>query len=79
MLYLIKTGCQWRMIPRDFPPYNTVYYYFRKWKKEGVFEDMIDTLREKVRVSMRRETLRASASWTLEALRRLTMLTATGE
>lgn len=30
MLYLIKTGCQWRMIPKDFPPYNTVYYYFRK-------------------------------------------------
>ena len=55
MLYLIKTGCQWRMIPKDFPPYNTVYYYFRKWKNEGVFEDIMDTLRETVRVSMERE------------------------
>ena len=55
MLYLIKTGCQWRMIPKDFPPCNTVYYYFRKWKNEGVLEDMMDTLREKVRVSMGKE------------------------
>ena len=55
MLYLIKTGCQWRMLPKDFPPYNTVYYYFRKWKNEGVFEDIMDTLREKVRLSMGRE------------------------
>ena len=55
MFYLIKTGCQWRMIPKDFPPYHTVYYYFRKWKNEGVFEDIMDTLREKVRVSMGRE------------------------
>ena len=40
MLYLIITGCQWRMIPKDFPPYNTVYYYFRKWKNEGALEDI---------------------------------------
>jgi putative transposase len=55
MLYLIKTGCQWRMLPKDFPPYNTVYYYFRKWKNEGVFEDVMDSLRELVRRSMGRD------------------------
>ena len=55
ILYLIKTGCQWRMLPKDFPPHDTVYYYFRKWKNEGVFEDIMDTLREKVRLSMGRE------------------------
>lgn len=38
--YLLKTGCQWRMLPKDFPPYNIVYYYFSKWKNEGVFEDL---------------------------------------
>lgn len=38
MLYLIKTGCQWRMLPKDFPPYNMLDYYFRKWKNEDVFE-----------------------------------------
>lgn len=55
ILYLIKTGCQWRMLPKDFPPHDTVYYYFRKWKNKGIFEDIMDTLREKVRLSMGRE------------------------
>ena len=32
------------MLPRDFPPYNTVFYYFNKWKWEGVFEEPMDTL-----------------------------------
>ncbi|GIV57688.1 MAG: DDE transposase [Rhodothermaceae bacterium] len=32
LFYLAKTGCQWRMLPRDFAPWTTVYYYFRKWK-----------------------------------------------
>ena len=41
ILYLVKTGCQWRMLPRDFPPYNTVFYYFNKWKWEGVFEELM--------------------------------------
>ena len=38
--YLLKTGCQWRMLPKDFPPYNLVYYYFSKRKNEGVFEEL---------------------------------------
>ena len=46
--YINKTGCQWRMIPKDFPPYNLVFYYFTKWKREGVFEDIMDTLRKKL-------------------------------
>ena len=37
--YLLKTGCQWRMLPKEFPPHNTVFYYFNKWKNEGVFEE----------------------------------------
>ena len=36
ILYINKTGCQWRMLPSDFAPWQTVYYYFRKWKLEGV-------------------------------------------
>ena len=40
-LYINKTGCQWRMIPKDFPPYNLVFYYFTKWRREGVFEEKI--------------------------------------
>lgn len=50
ILYLVKTGCQWRMLPKDFAPWNTVYFYYRKWKNEGHFEEILDLLRNKVRV-----------------------------
>ena len=49
IMYLVKTGCQWRMLPKDFPPYNTVFYYFNKWKWEGVFEELMETLHMEVR------------------------------
>lgn len=49
ILYINKTGCQWRMLPLDFAPWQTVYYYFRKWKLEGVIEDTMDTLHALVR------------------------------
>ena len=55
ILYINKTGCQWRMTPKDFPPHNIVFHYFTKWKREGVFEDIMDTLRERLRVALGRE------------------------
>ena len=55
IMYLVKTGCQWRMLPKDFPPYNTVFYYFNKWKLEGVFDELMDKLHVKVRELMGRE------------------------
>lgn len=55
IMYMVKTGCQWRMLPKDFPPYNTVFYYFNKWKLEGVFEELMDTLHVAVRKQMGRE------------------------
>ncbi len=55
ILYVNKTGCQWRMTPKDFPPHSIVFYYFTKRKREGVFEDIMDTLREKLRVALGRE------------------------
>lgn len=51
LLYLVKTGCQWRMLPRDFPHWSAVYYYFKKWKESGLFEDILDKLNEKERKS----------------------------
>ena len=44
ILYINKTGCQWRMLPSDFAPRQSIYYYFRKWKLEGVFEEMMYAL-----------------------------------
>lgn len=50
ILYLVKTGCQWRMLPGDFAPWKTVYYYFSIWKKGEIFEIIHEALVEKVRV-----------------------------
>jgi putative transposase len=49
LLYLHKTGCQWEMIPHDFPHYSTVYYHFRRWEKKGVWERINDRLRRQIR------------------------------
>ncbi len=50
ILYLVKTGCQWRMLPGDFAPWKTVYYYFSVWKKAEIFEVIHEALVEQVRV-----------------------------
>ena len=49
IFYLVKTGCQWRMLPYDFAPWNTVYYYYRKWRNNGFIEEVHETLRDIVR------------------------------
>lgn len=48
--YLVKTGCQWRMLPLDFPKWQLVYYYYSKWSDLEVFDLLLSRLREKVRV-----------------------------
>lgn len=49
ILYVDRTGVQWRYLPHDFPPWETVYRYFAKWAKEGVFAQLNGLLRELVR------------------------------
>lgn len=55
LLYVAKTGCQWRMIPHDFPPWDAVYDHFRRWKRDGTLERLHDTLRIQVRLAEGRE------------------------
>jgi len=50
ILYLLKTGCQWRMLPSNFPHWQLIYYYFTKWKRDGTFECLNEVLRDKIRV-----------------------------
>jgi transposase len=38
-IYLVKTGCQWRMLPKKFPKWESVYYYYRKWASLDIFEE----------------------------------------
>lgn len=56
ILYLVKTGCQWRMLPSDFPGWKIVYYYFSAWKKSSIIEQIHEALVERTRkVSGRNE------------------------
>ena len=49
ILYSLRSGCQWRMLPTDFVPYQTVYHYFWTWRRAGVWERMHDSLRGDLR------------------------------
>ena len=49
LFYWERTGCQWRLIPADFPNWTSVRYYFDKWTKDGTWVRINDTLRRKVR------------------------------
>jgi transposase len=54
ILYVLRTGCQWRSLPHDFPPYVTVFDYFRRWRRSGVWEQANQALREQLRERMGR-------------------------
>lgn len=47
--YILVTGAQWRMLPREYPPWQTVYTYFRDWSKDGTWQRIHDTLRARSR------------------------------
>ena len=52
VLYVVRTGCQWRQLPRDFPKWRTVYTVFWRWRKAGVWEHVHNALRRMVRQSV---------------------------
>jgi len=49
VLYLVKTGCQWRLLPHDFPPHDTVWSFYRRAKESGLWEKIMDALVKKTR------------------------------
>ena len=49
IFYILRSGCQWRMLPQELPPYQTVYDYFWHWRRAGVWERIHDTLRGDLR------------------------------
>ncbi len=55
VLYVVRTGCPWRMLPTNLPPWQTVYGYFRRWKKNGLGERINEALVKKVRVKQGRQ------------------------
>ncbi len=49
VLYLSRTGCSWRQLPHDFPPWGTVHFYYRCFRLDGTWEKIHDRLRSRVR------------------------------
>ena len=50
LLYFARSGCQWRMLPRDFGPWPTVHHYYRLWRRDGTLQQIHDALRRQVRL-----------------------------
>jgi len=55
VFYVSKTGCQWRMLPHEFPPWKTVFHYFRRWRLDGTWEALNHAMRERLRVRLGRD------------------------
>ena len=61
ILYLNRTGCSWRMLPHEFPPWGTVHYYYRRFRLEGLWPRIHDHLREEVRRKVGRKPTPSAA------------------
>jgi putative transposase len=61
IFYLTRSGCAWRMLPRDLPPWKTIYHYFRLWRKDGTWERINAALRETVREQAGRQPQASAA------------------
>jgi len=55
LFYLVRSGCQWRMIPHEFPPWRTCYNYYRAWIDSGTWNEIVYLLRAEVRVQADRK------------------------
>jgi putative transposase len=54
VFYVLKSGCPWRLLPREFPPWETVYFWFRRWRIDGTWEKLNAALRERLRTRLGR-------------------------
>lgn len=71
IFYLVRSGCAWRMLPHDLPPWKLVWHYFARWKKLGVWAQLNDALRDAVRLQAGKKKPRPLRSSTRRACARL--------
>jgi transposase len=57
IFYVLRTGCAWRMLPHDFPPWQTVYGHFKRWRDDGTVDGVHDALRDRLRDEMDRDPM----------------------
>jgi putative transposase len=61
ILYLVRSGCSWRMLPHEFPPWSTVYDYYRHFRCDGTWQKIHDALHERVRLEAGRQASPSAA------------------
>jgi transposase len=74
ILYVLCQGCTWRALPGDFPPWSTVYGYFRRWQKDGTWLKIHDKLYQWVRVAAGREATPSEAAVDSQSVETATMI-----
>lgn len=55
ILYVLRSGCSWRMLPHDLPPWDSVYGYYNRWRKQGVWEQIHQSLYRQLRLELGRQ------------------------
>ena len=71
IFYMVRTGGSWRLLPNDLPPWRIVYYYYARWREEGLWQRLHDALRDAAREARAKKKPRAPRSWTRRACARL--------
>jgi transposase len=72
IFYVVRSGCAWRLMPHDLPPWRICYYYFMVWRQQGLWQVIHDTLRDAVRLQSGKKKPRPLRYSTLRALKYLT-------
>jgi transposase len=67
IFYMVRTGGSWRLLPNDLPPWRIVYYYYARWRAEGLWQRMHDALREAVREKSGKKKPRLLRYWIARA------------
>ncbi|GHO97474.1 hypothetical protein KSF_075220 [Reticulibacter mediterranei] len=62
ILYVLRSGCPWRSLPHDFPAWQTVHHYFRIWRQQGVWDQVLDALRGQMRTQQGRDPQPSAAA-----------------
>jgi transposase len=57
ILYVVRTGCAWRLLPREYPPWQTVFWYFRRWRADGSLDRLHDAVRDRLRDAAGRDPM----------------------
>ena len=55
IFYIVRSGCAWRLLPHEFPPWKTIHHYFRIWRIDGTWERLHTALRHRLRVRLKRD------------------------